>query len=73
MRISRIARPCAIYDASAAAQTFSDGELFDISGRGGEFLENGETEVRRNGRKNDFEQMPCFLNLRENDKMMLIK
>ena len=25
MRVARIARPCAIYDASAAAQTFSDG------------------------------------------------
>ena len=35
MWIARIARPGAICDASAAAQTFSDGGLFDISERGG--------------------------------------
>ena len=35
MRIARIARPGVIYDASAAAQTFSDGEIID-------FLEKGK-------------------------------
>ena len=40
MWIARIARPGAIYDASAAAQTFAEGELFDISERGAEISEN---------------------------------
>ena len=31
MRIARIARPCAIYGASADAQTPPEGELFDVS------------------------------------------
>ena len=35
MRIARIARPGAIYDASAAAQTFSDVELKDVSEKRG--------------------------------------
>ena len=37
MRIARIARPGAIYDASAAAQTFSDGELRGVLENGGGF------------------------------------
>ena len=49
MRIARIARPCAIYDASAAAQTSTCGEMFDVSE--GEVLGNGEMQIRReNGR-----------------------
>ena len=40
MWIARIARPGAIYDASAAAQTFSVGEM-------GIFTEEEETEVRQ--------------------------
>ena len=31
MWIARIARPGAIYDASAATQAFSEGELYDVS------------------------------------------
>ena len=35
VRIARIARPEAIYDASADAQTFSDGGLIDVLDRSG--------------------------------------
>ena len=50
MRIARIARPGVIYDASAAAQTFSDGELMYVLEKKGEgILENGEKEVSECG------------------------
>ena len=60
MWIALIARPGAIYDASAAAQTFSGGELFDISDRCEEILGNGENGVPQKGKKNDFGRMSGF-------------
>ena len=60
MRIARIARPGAIYDASAAAQTFSGGGLLDVSEKGGGSLENGEMDVSPIWKKEDFEHMPGF-------------
>ena len=49
MRIARIARPGAIYDASAAAQTFSDCEIIEFLEKGGEILENEEKISRMRG------------------------
>ena len=40
MWIARIARPGVIYDALAAAQTFSDGEIIDFLEKGDASLEN---------------------------------
>ena len=40
MRDARIARPGAIYDASAAAQTFSDGGLMGVLEKGEEIMGN---------------------------------
>ena len=42
MWFARIARPVAIYDAMAAAQTFSDGELMGVLGKCYGISENGE-------------------------------
>ena len=42
MRVERIARPGASYDASAAAQTFSYGGILDIAERKGGFREMGK-------------------------------
>ena len=44
MWIARIARPGAIYDASAAAQTFSTGELIKFGGCGNLISGNEEKE-----------------------------
>ena len=61
MRIARIARPGAIYDASAAAQTFSDGWRLEVLEHGGwAILENGENEVPTSEKKEDFERMSGF-------------
>ena len=70
MRIARIARPCAIYDDSDAAQTFSDGELLE---QGVGILENEERkfrQVKRNRILNTFLALP---NLWESDRRMVIK
>ena len=42
MRIARIARPEAIYDDSASAQTFSVGEMVYLSEEKEDFSENEE-------------------------------
>ena len=42
MWVARIASPGAIYDSSAAALTFSGGELFDVLERCGEILGKGK-------------------------------
>ena len=73
MRIARIARREAIYDASATAQTFPDGELFDISERVGGILENGEKEAPRKEKKMILIARRVILNLSGNNKRMLIK
>ena len=41
MRSARIARPGAVYDASAAAQTFSDGEIIEFLEKGMKFWKMG--------------------------------
>ena len=46
MRIARVGRQGAIYDAPAAAQAFSEGELFDVSGKNENISENAEKKVR---------------------------
>ena len=71
MWIARIARPGAIYDASAAAQTFSDGELMGVLEKGGRILESEEKEVSKGGEKEDFGHMPGFPNSRGEDRRML--
>ena len=60
MWIPRIARPGAIYDASAAAQTFPGGELIGALEKGDGSLENGEKEVPEGGKKEDFGRVPGF-------------
>ena len=60
MGSARIARPGAIYDASAAAQTFSVGKTIDILGEKEDFSENEENEDPQKERENDFEQIPGF-------------
>ena len=59
MRIARIARPVAIYDASAAARTFSTGELIEFSEEGNLFSENEEKESF--SEQQDFDRMPGFV------------
>ena len=44
MRIARIARPVAIYDAPAAAQTCPTGELIEFAEEENLFSENEEKE-----------------------------
>ena len=51
MRIARIARPGAIYDAPAAAPTFSDGGLFEVLERCGGILEMKKRKLRKVKRK----------------------
>ena len=58
--IARIARPGAIYGASAAAQTFSDGEIIGFLGKGGWILENGEKDISGGKKEEDSERMPVF-------------
>ena len=60
MRIARIARPGAIYDASAAAQTCTVSEMVDISEEKEEFAENEEKEDSPGEGKSDFGHMPGF-------------
>ena len=60
MRIARTARPGAIYDAPAAAQTFSDVGILGVLEQVAGILENGEKEVSPNEKKEDFEHMPGF-------------
>ena len=72
MRIARIARPEAIYDASAAAQTFSAGELIEGLERCGGFR-NGEKEVSGNERGMMPNACLDLPNLRGGFKMMLTR
>ena len=51
MRIARIARTDAIYDASVAAQTFSAGELIEVLDRCGGFRKMGKRKFRKMERK----------------------
>ena len=63
MWIARIARPWAIYDASAAAKTSVGGELSEaLELRGGGILENGEKEAPSSEKQEDSEHMPGFPN-----------
>ena len=74
MRIARLARQAAIYDAPAAAQTFSDGELFDILERSGGIFEDGGKGSAPKGKEEWLRaHARFFLNLRANDKRMLIR
>ena len=57
MWIARIARPGAIYDASAAAQTFSTAELIEFLGDGNLFPDNDEKGPFS---EEDFDRMPGF-------------
>ena len=54
MWIARIARPGAIYDESAAAQTCSDRGRVDVLEKCEEILENEEKEVAEGGKNGDF-------------------
>ena len=68
--IARIARPGAIYDASAAAQTFPDGELKDVFGEGGGILENGGSWSFRRRKKRRFRtqaRFPQFVSGKQKD------
>ena len=60
----RIARPGAIYDASAAAQTFSTGDLVGFMEGGNLFWGNEEKEAyieeEEEGEEEDFDRMPGF-------------
>ena len=58
MWVARISRPGAIYDESAAAQTFSEGKMVDSMGGNGDIPGNEERGF--SARKNDFEHMPSF-------------
>ena len=58
MRVARISRPGAIYDASPAAQMLPGGELLEISEQGVEILGNAEKGVSPSEKKEDFEHMP---------------
>ena len=60
MWIARIAQPGAIYDASASAQKFTDGELTDVVKKGEEFSENGWKEVSEGEKQEDFRRMADF-------------
>ena len=56
MRIARIARPVAIYDAPAAAQTCPTGELIEFAEEENLFSENEEKESIIE--EEDFDHMP---------------
>ena len=58
MWISRIARPGAIYDASAAAQTFYEGNWRFASGQE-EFSKLADGENEQKEIRCDFQHMPC--------------
>ena len=59
MWIARIARPGAIYDASAAAQTFSGGKIIDVSEEKEDILEIKENgDFRKKG--DDSDRIPGF-------------
>ena len=60
MRIARIGLPGAIYDASAAAQTFAGGEMADLQIEKEEFSKIEEKESSPIAIRNDFEHMPGF-------------
>ena len=62
MRIARIARPGVIYEESAAAQTFSGGELMDVLEKGDGISGNEEKEVSEGGKKEDLWNMRGFPN-----------
>ena len=76
MWAARIARPGAIYDDSAAAQTFSDGELMNVLEIGGGILGNEEKEAPEDEEKEYFGHVPCFARPMRGgggDKRMLTK
>ena len=60
MWIARIGRPGAIYDASAAAQTFSVGKWSICWEKKKTFHKNEEQEYSQKEWKNDFERVPGF-------------
>ena len=55
----RIARPGAIYDDSADAQTFHGGKTIDTLGRNGDFPETNRSKIPRKG-GGDFDHMAGF-------------
>ena len=59
MRVARIARPGAIYDASAAARTFPECGTIAENGEIVEISEIGEADLTRD-RASDFGHMPGF-------------
>ena len=59
MWIARIARPGAIYDASAASHTFSTGELVGFLGEENSLSENEEKEPISE-EEEDFDHIPGF-------------
>ena len=73
MWIARIARPGAIYDASAAALTFSAGKMIDISEGKEDCSENEENGDPQKESENDFGRIPGFLKIYTADDRMSIK
>ena len=53
MSIARVARPGAIYEESAAAQTFHEGEMIDSAVGNGDFPDNEEKEYPQKERKKE--------------------
>ena len=68
MRIARIARRGATYDASAAAQTFSVGKMVDILEGKEDFSENAGKGGSPKESKTDFEKIPGFQSLARKQK-----
>ena len=60
MRTARLARPGAIYDSAAAAQTFTDGKTIDVLGEREDFSEMGGNGDFQKASKNDCGRIPGF-------------
>ena len=71
--VARTARPGAIYDASAAAQTFHDGKMVDSQVGNEEFPKIEENEDFQKERKTDFEHMPGFRTFLKGDQSIVNK
>ena len=69
MRIARIARPGAIYDASTAAQTFPECEIIEENVECGEIFKIEEEEGLTKSKENDFEHMPGFTKILHGEQM----
>ena len=73
MRIARIARPGAIYDESAAAQTFPDRELMDVSEKVRKLWGMKKRKFRKVKRKKILGKCLVLPSSRGDDKRMLTK